>query len=50
MSTPTTSVPASRPTVPGDFVGYSELSFPSTTSERSALWAFDEISLASAGC
>lgn len=31
------------PTVPGDFVGYNELSFPSTTSERSALWAFDEI-------
>lgn len=31
------------PTKPGDFVGYSELSFPSTTSERAALWAFDEI-------
>lgn len=31
------------PTTPGDFVGYNELSFPATTSERSALWAFDEI-------
>lgn len=31
------------PTTPGDFVGYNELSFPSTTSERGSLWAFDEI-------
>ncbi|MGL6152116.1 MAG: TonB-dependent hemoglobin/transferrin/lactoferrin family receptor [Aeromonas sobria] len=31
------------PTTPGDFAGYNELSFPATTSERSALWAFDEI-------
>ncbi|EOD55898.1 TonB-dependent hemoglobin/transferrin/lactoferrin family receptor [Aeromonas molluscorum] len=32
-----------NPTVPGDFDAYSELSFPSTTSQRAALWAFDEI-------
>ncbi|BEJ50692.1 TonB-dependent hemoglobin/transferrin/lactoferrin family receptor [Aeromonas dhakensis] len=31
------------PTVPGDFVGYNELSFPSTTTEHGALWAFDEL-------
>ncbi|MFQ2344783.1 MULTISPECIES: TonB-dependent hemoglobin/transferrin/lactoferrin family receptor [Aeromonas] len=31
------------PTVPGDFEGYSELSFPSTTTEHGALWAFDEL-------
>ncbi|XAG70462.1 TonB-dependent hemoglobin/transferrin/lactoferrin family receptor [bacterium 19CA06SA08-2] len=31
------------PTTPGDFVGYSELSFPSTTTEHGALWAFDEL-------
>ncbi|HDX8617585.1 TPA: TonB-dependent hemoglobin/transferrin/lactoferrin family receptor [Aeromonas dhakensis] len=31
------------PTVAGDFEGYSELSFPSTTTEHGALWAFDEL-------
>ncbi|HDX8341158.1 TPA: TonB-dependent hemoglobin/transferrin/lactoferrin family receptor [Aeromonas dhakensis] len=31
------------PTVAGDFVGYNELSFPSTTTEHGALWAFDEL-------
>lgn len=31
------------PTVVGDFEGYSELSFPSTTTEHGALWAFDEL-------
>lgn len=31
------------PTKPNDFVGYNELSFPATTSERGALWAFDEM-------
>ncbi|TNI20404.1 TonB-dependent hemoglobin/transferrin/lactoferrin family receptor [Aeromonas dhakensis] len=31
------------PTVAGDFGGYSELSFPSTTTEHGALWAFDEL-------
>lgn len=31
------------PTVPGDFPGYDELSFPSTVSQRGGLWAFDEI-------
>ncbi|MFQ2213863.1 TonB-dependent hemoglobin/transferrin/lactoferrin family receptor [Aeromonas dhakensis] len=31
------------PTVAGDFEGYSELSFPSTTTEHGTLWAFDEL-------
>lgn len=31
------------PTVAGDFEGYSELSFPSTSTEHGALWAFDEL-------
>ncbi len=39
------------PTVPGDFVGYNELSFPSTTTEHGALWAFDELKFGErAGC